>query len=87
MTKLTVHERLTLIAESGWPIAWDGCHKIYFLQDEQREAQAKAYGYEVFASDKIKTIYGASCPLRFVFRWGLNNKDFDHSWNIDQDED
>lgn len=85
MTKLTVDERLTLIAESGWPIAWDGCHKIYFLQDEQREAQAKAYGYEVFTGDKIKTIYGASCSLRFVSRWGFDDKDFAHPWNIEQD--
>jgi hypothetical protein len=86
-TGRTVGERLTLIAESGWPIAWDGCHKIYFLQDEERQAAAERFGYDIYPSEKVREAYEDSCSLRFVSRWGFDNDDFDHEYNIRQFED
>lgn len=87
MSDLTVAERLTKIEESGWPIAFDGCHKIYFLQDSGRRAQAKGYGYDIFPSTEVRRLYDKSCGLRFVSRWGYSNEDFEHEWNIEQFED
>ena len=85
--KLSVNERLNLIAESDWKIAWDGCHKIYFLQDEGRVADAEKYEYDIYPSSEVKNLYGRSCGLRFVSCWGYDNDDFLHEWNINQCED
>lgn len=87
MTSLTVDERIDLIEESGWPIAYDGCHKLYFLQDNMRLAHAKKIGYDIYPSTELRRLYNESCPLRFVSRWGFGNPDFKHEWNIRQFED
>lgn len=73
--------------DSGWEgvetaisqckgIAWDGCHKIYILMDDQQMAQMAEYGYDplISASEKnaydlfetVQEWYEDSCGLRFV---------------------
>ena len=57
-------------------IAFDGCHKIYVLMDDDQMAQMKEYGYDpLISSDEMtpeemfKTVkgwYDKSCPLRFI---------------------
>lgn len=86
MTRMTIDKRIKLIEKSGWPLAWDGCHKIYFLQDAGREAQAREFEYEIHPSTDLRDLWEDSCSLRFVTRWGYDNDDFDHPWNIDQFE-
>ncbi|MFZ2992405.1 MAG: hypothetical protein WA061_01705 [Microgenomates group bacterium] len=85
-SELTVDDKLDLIEKSGWEIAWDGCHKIYFLQDEGRVAQARGYEYDIYPSSKVRELFENSCGLRFVSRWGYDNPDFMHEWNINQFE-
>lgn len=86
MSSLTVDEKLDRIEESDWPIAWDGCHKLYFLQDDERMAQAKYFGYDIYPSTELRELFEQSCSLRFVSRWGYDNDDFEHEWNISQFE-
>lgn len=85
--RLSVEERIDAIVEEGWPIAWDGCHKIYFLQDAEREAQAEQLGYEIYSAADLPDLYEKSCGLRFVSRWGFDNSDFGHELNIHQYEE
>jgi hypothetical protein len=57
-------------------IAFDTCHKIYILMDEEQMKQMAEYGYDplISASDmdsyamleKVKEWYEESCGLRFV---------------------
>ena len=57
-------------------IAWDTCHKIYVLMDDEEMAKMKTYGYDPLISademnpsqmlDKIIDWYEDSCGLRFV---------------------
>jgi hypothetical protein len=58
-------------------IAWDTCHKIYILMDEEEVEKMVEYGYEddmVKAGDLtpnemldiIKDWYANSCGLRFI---------------------
>jgi hypothetical protein len=57
-------------------IAFDECHKIYVLMDEEQMAQMKEYGYDPLLSSSdhtpeqmleiIKGWWAASCGLRFV---------------------
>lgn len=82
----TVNQRLAAIAASEWPIAFDGCHKIYFLPDIEREVEAVGLGYEIHPATSVEALYRDSCALRFVSKWGFDNSDFEHELNIEQFE-
>ena len=57
-------------------IAWDECHKIYLLMDEEQHKQMEEYNYDpliriesIGAEEAFETIrqwYSVSCMLRFV---------------------
>ena len=59
-------------------IAWDGCHKIYILMDDEQVEQMKGYGYEgdylisthgKFVIDVLAIVeswWEDSCGLRFI---------------------
>lgn len=82
---MTTAEKIAAIEASGLPIAYDGCHKIYFLTDEERQADCERCGYApFFKSTELSNIIASSCGLVFVSKWGLDNDDFDHPWNIPQ---
>lgn len=72
-------EKMALIEEylsraSG--IAWDGCHKIYVLMDDEQMADMQRYGYDplIWADTTtpevmlitIEEWYEESCGLRFI---------------------
>lgn len=83
-TELSTIEKIEAIEESGLPVAFDGCHKIYFLEDDGRRAQAESFGYAIYPAVLIKELIAQSCFLVFVSRWGYDNSDFEHEWNIEQ---
>lgn len=66
-------------------IAFDTCHKIYVLMDDEQVALMREYKYEeiVTASEKspsemleiVKGWFEDSCPLRFVEAVATNNED------------
>lgn len=82
--ELTTEEKIHAIETSEMPLAWDGCHKIYFLQNDARHAQAVEYGYTIHPAPELRQLISDSCGLAYVSRWGFDNSDFDHPWNIDQ---
>jgi hypothetical protein len=57
-------------------IAWDTCHKVYILMDDQEVEQSRKYGYDpLITSDEqtpeemLATVLGwyrDSCGLRFI---------------------
>ena len=66
-------------------IAFDGCHKIYVLMDDEQMALMKEYGYDPLISsddlthdEMLSTImewYENSCMLRFVNAVHTNHED------------
>lgn len=84
MPELSTAEKIHAIERSEMPIAWDGCHKIYFLQDDGRHAEAVEFGYDIYPPSKLRELITDSCGLVFVSRWGHENGDFDDPLNIDQ---
>jgi len=79
--------KMKLKGQTGWGavesalseargIAFDTCHKIYILMDEEQMTLMKQYGYDplISASDmdaydmmeQVKSWYEQSCGLRFV---------------------
>jgi hypothetical protein len=86
-TTLTTAEKIKAIESSGFKLAYDGCHKIYFIQNEGDVAHAIDCGYEqadIYPASKIRDLIEGSCGLVFASKLGRDNGDFDHPWNIDQ---
>lgn len=52
-------------------IAYDGCHKIYIIEDEEDEKRAKKLGYLIYPIKNLQKIYELSCELRFISNWKL----------------
>jgi hypothetical protein len=72
-------------------IAWDTCHKIYLLMDDQQIEKMRGYGYgdendpdslitkEQMTTDQmleiVKTWFDKSCGLRFIEAVSTNEED------------
>ena len=59
----------------GIGFLWDGCHKIYILQNEDDKQHAiKENGYnedDVYPLERLEEIYEKSCCLRFIENYDL----------------
>ena len=56
--------------------AFDGCHKIYLIENEYEEANARELGYNIHPIDELRLAYEGSCSLRFISNWPLDNDEF-----------
>jgi len=66
-------------------IAWDNCHKIYLLMDDEQVELMRTYGYDpLITSDQmssdemfetIEEWFDGSCSLRFVSAVSTNHID------------
>lgn len=52
--------------------AYDGCHKIYLIEDEEDKQGALDCGYEMRPIKELEKTFECSCPLRFIHNWKLN---------------
>ena len=55
--------------------AYDGCHKIYLLEDENDLSESKDCGYEILPVSILEKTFRNSCGLQFVANWKLE-KDY-----------
>ena len=56
----------------GNKFAYDGCHKIYIIEDTEDEQKAIDCGYEILNISDLIDTYRNSCELRFVRNWKLD---------------
>lgn len=56
----------------GNKFAYDTCHKIYIIEDEEDLKNAKEIGYKIYDIKDLKEAYENSCPLRFIDNWKLD---------------
>lgn len=54
--------------------AYDGCHKIYILENENEINEAKEIGYSILDIKNLKDYYYPSCPLRFIDSWNFSKR-------------
>lgn len=69
-------DKVEVAVEMAKGIAFDTCHKIYVLMDDEQMAQMEEYGYDPLIPSSsmtpeqmlatIKDWYAHSCMLRFV---------------------
>ncbi len=57
----------------GIGFAFDGCHKIYVVANEEERWQAKIAGYEMHDLHDLPKIWYMGCPLRFISTWSLTD--------------
>lgn len=53
--------------------AYDGCHKIYLITNMHDEDESHDYGYELWGVENLPAIWDATCPLRFISFWDVEN--------------
>jgi len=58
----------------GKKFAYDGCHKIYVIEDKKDEKEAIDLCYSILNIKKLPETYYKSCPLRFISNWKLTKK-------------
>ena len=52
---------------------YDSCHKIYLITNSKDESEALDAGYELWGVDNLPTVWDATCPLRFIQFWDVEN--------------
>lgn len=56
----------------GNTFAYDGCHKIYILEDTGDTKEAIKNGYKICLIETIEDVYNNSCHLKFIHNWKLD---------------
>lgn len=57
-------------APNAHQVAWDTCHKIYVLENEEEVEQAKNAHYEIVDIDStLDFVWESSCNSRFIRFW------------------
>jgi hypothetical protein len=56
--------------------AYDGCHKIYLLENEEEWEDALSNDYDVYPISKLQEKFDSSCSLRFISPWNLDKRNY-----------
>ena len=59
------------IMSNGY-FAYDGCHKIYILEDKNDIAMAMEYGFRLYPTFELKSTFENSCALKFIHNMKLD---------------
>ena len=70
----TTWERVRIALHTAKGIAWDECHKIYVLMDDEQVQKMREYEYDPLlpvtdpdkALETLREWYEDSCSLRFI---------------------
>lgn len=54
--------------------AFEGCHKIYILEDTNDLNEAEKMNYEVFPISTLLETYESACPFKFISNWKLDKR-------------
>lgn len=68
MRKLTIPKNVK-------EFVYDGCHKIYLIENAEQKKELKEKGYiktDIWPIKLLAKVYDESCPLRFVSFWDLD---------------
>lgn len=63
----------TKIKTNGY-FAYDNCHKIYIIEDNEDLKKALKIGYDIYDIKEIEEKYNNSCSLKFISNWKLDKQ-------------
>lgn len=66
--------KINKIEVIGDKFAYDGCHKIYILEDKNDIKEAESYGYKIYDIALLYVTYESSCSLKFISNWKLDKQ-------------
>lgn len=70
---MNVLTKVKEMAPQATQFVWDGCHKIYIIENEEEATEAKKSGYAVLnIEDDLETAWKDSCNLKFINFWNLD---------------
>lgn len=73
ITKKEIEYKKELIfLKNSLGFAYDGCHKIYILEDDKDLKNAKNMGYLIKSIEELPRIWANSCELKFIRNWKLD---------------
>lgn len=59
----------------GNKFAFDGCHKIYIIEDDNDYNEAVSYGHNIHNINELEHIYRhETCDLVFISNWKLTKR-------------
>lgn len=64
----------------GEKFVWDGCHKIYIIEDDNDLIQCMELwgtlvnGTDLFDIRDIENVWYKSCSLKFIYNWKLDKQ-------------
>ena len=53
-------------AITAYAFGFDGCHKIYLVENGEDEELLRSFDYEIYDIDGLPRAWADSCPLRFI---------------------
>ena len=65
------NELLNVYSITDKSFAYDGCHKIYIIEDNEDKEKAEEYGYTIYPIELLEEKYNDSCELVFISNWKL----------------
>lgn len=65
-------EKELIFLKNSLGFAFDGCHKIYILEDAEDLKDAKNMGYLIKSIEELPKVWTNSCELKFVNNWKLD---------------
>lgn len=69
---MNIEKVLKQAVEEYKEFAYDGCHKIYIIENEEEKQKAQELKYAIIPIEELENVYYSSCPLRFVDFWNLD---------------
>lgn len=69
---MNVLTKVKEMAPEATQFAWDGCHKIYIIENQEEVTEAEKVGYEILDIKNLETAWEKSCELRFINFWNLD---------------
>lgn len=80
-------KRINLKDIEGIGFAYDGCHKIYIIEDSEDIYNAIKVGYNIYQMYELPSIWENSCSLRFISNWKLTNQYVKQFEDVEIEED
>ena len=69
-----MQDKIKQVMETYSQFAYDGCHKIYIIENDEEEQKAREYNYQILPIEELEDKFYNSCELRFIYFWDLSKR-------------